>query len=155
MGKYLFRYLIFWLPAAVAAYFFSGGSSTATLAFQWFGAFFMVLGWSVNTGMMAYHHPRQGLALLLAWLGVNILIITALYRTSYQSSLHWFLLNVGGVLSFKPLDIFIVALLDFPFQHELIVTCTLAACCFFGWICGTLYRRIRPNPYRPKIYRIG
>ena len=155
MGKYLFRYLIFWLPAAVAVYFFSGESSGAAHAFQWFGAFFLVLGWSVNTGMLAYHRPRNALALLMGWLGCNILIITALYRTPYQSTLHWWLLNVGGALSFKPLDIFIMALLDFPVQHEMVVTGALAACCFAGWLCGTVYRRIRPNPYRPRIYRTG
>ena len=155
MNKYLLRYLIFWLPGAVAAYLFSRGSSTAAMAFQWFGAFFLVLGWSVNTGMTAYRYPRQALALLLAWRGISILVIMALYRSSYQSPLHWWLLNVGGALSFRPLDIFIVALLDFPVQHEMVVTCGLGICCFVGWLCGVAFRWIRPDPYRPRMYRAG
>lgn len=149
MRKYILRYFIFWLPAAVVAYFFAGSSMASQVA-QWLCAFFMLFGWSANTGMFAYNYPRNALALILAYLGVSILVIMTMYSVPYSSSSHYWLNTLGGLLSFKPLAIFVKALLDFNIQQEMVVTGALTACCFIAYLVGLIVRRIRPNPYRPR-----
>ncbi len=148
MRKYIVRYLIFWAPAAAVSLFFFGRSQASQTA-QWFCAAFMVLGWAINTGMASRHYPRATLALLLGYLGANILLIVGLYNTPQLSPLHSFLSDYAGIFSYKPLDIIIVAIVDFSLRHEFVVTYALAGLCFCGWLIGQLYRRARPDPYRP------
>lgn len=154
MGKYLRRYLIFWLPAAVVAYCFSAPALASQIA-QWFCAFFMLFGWGVNTGMFAYRYPRNALAFVCAYLGLNILIIIGLYKTSYATTAHLLLNQIGGAFSFRPLDIFLMALLDFNIQHEVVVVCIVAGFCLAGWLVGLICRRIYPDPTRPRLYKIS
>lgn len=149
MKRYLLRYFYFWLPAILVATFFNNSGMPSQIA-QWFTAFFMVFAWAVNTGMLAYHHPRNTLALALAYGGLHILLITAFYRTT--GAAHAWLRQIAGLFSFRPLGIFIKALLDFTIQHEMVVTAALTGCCLLGWFCGVVYRQMRPNPYKPKFY---
>jgi len=152
MAKYIVRYLIFWLPATIIFYFFNN-SSMLSQVLQWFFAFFMLLGWSVNTGMAAYYYPRKVLALIFGYAGVNILLIVAWYKTYYHSALNNFLLYFGGLFSYNPLDVFIQALLDFNIYHELFVTGFLVLCCVIAYIVAMVYRHFNPNPYRPRILK--
>ena len=150
MKKYLLRYLIFWLPAVLAAYFYNNASA-ASQVLQWFCAFFMVLGWAVNTSMAAYRYPRKTMALLLGYAGIHILIITMLYSAQYGTAAEMFLLRYGGMFSYRPLDIVVMALLDFNIMHEMYVTLFLVFLCFAGFAAGVFYRRLVPDPYRPRI----
>lgn len=150
MSKYIVRYLILWLPAALVAYFFNNASMASQVA-QWFCAFFMVFGWSVNTGMCAYHYPRTTLSLILVYTGINVLLIVLLYASTYASPLNKALILVGGALSYTPLDAFVRAILDFNIPHEVYVIAFLVACCFVGYCVGLAYRRVRPNPYSPRM----
>lgn len=152
MRKYMLRYLIFWLPAAIVAYLFNRADMISQIA-QWATALFMLFGWSANTGMAAYHYPRNTLALILAYLGGSILLIMSMYAVPYSSTPHFWLNTLGGLLSFRPLGIFVKALLDFNIRQELVVTCALSACCMAGYLVGLIVRRIRPNPYRPRFGR--
>lgn len=155
MGKYLVRYLIFWLPAVCVAYFFNN-PSLPSQALQWFFAFFMLLGWSVNTGMAAYHYPRSAMAALLTYAGFNILVIAVLYMQDYRSALYQVLRGYGGVFSFKPLDILLQSLKPFTgvaLPWEYLVLFILLAGCLLGYIIGLVQRRVSPNPYSPRILR--
>lgn len=153
MGKYYIRYLILWLPAVLASYAFSGSGRFAHQV-QLFCAFFMVLGWAANTGMAAYHYPRGTLSALLTYTGFNILVIVFLY-SSYQGSTRYTVLRTaGGILSFQPLDVLVRAIRPFTnLPHELVVTLFLIACCVIGYIAGLVQRRVRPNPYSPRMRR--
>lgn len=148
MRKYLLRYLIFWAPAVLVACLFNNASPLSQIL-QWFFAFFMLLGWCANTAMAAYHYPRRTLSVLLMYLGINLLAIVALYNINTGSSASMLLLRLGGLLSFTPLDILVMALLDFSIPHEIYVTVGVVILCFLGWLAGLFYRRIHPNPYRP------
>lgn len=153
MKKYLIRYLIFWLPALLVSYLFAGGGLMADIP-QWFFAFFMLFGWSVNTGMAAYHFPRGALSALLAYGGFNTLVIVTLYTTDYRQGLHIFMRKVGGIFSFQPLDILVRNLKPITsaaLPWEFIVLCVLLVCCLLGYLVGVVQRRVRPNPYSPRI----
>lgn len=164
MRKYLFRYLIFWLPAAVVAYLFTRGMPWSHLIGdtapwhqipQWFTAFFMVFGWSANTGMAAYHYPRATLSALLCYTGFNILITVTMYTVGSEGALGSLLWSFGGILSFKPLSIFVTTLKSLrpPWPWEMILLCGLVACMAIGFIVGLVQRRVNPNPYSPRIRR--
>jgi len=150
MRKYIIRYLIFWLPAVLVAYFYNRPDTASHIA-QWFAAFIMLFGWSINTGMCAYYFPRRTLALILMYLGVSVLVIIWMYSAPYASATHNWLRLWGGVLNFKPLEILLMAILEFNVRHELVVTYTLGAFCLLGYIVGIIYRYIRPDPYKPKM----
>lgn len=168
MKKYYLRYLFFWVPAVLIACFFNNASMISQVL-QWFFASFMVLGWTINTAMAAYTFPRRTLSTLLVYAGVMLLIIVGLYNYAFDPASSRILqqlnssfpgLNtgllfrrLGGLLSFTPLDIFVQALLDFAIPHEIYITLFLVGACLIGWICGLVYRFIRPNPYRPKIVK--
>lgn len=153
MKKYLFRYLIFWFPAALVASFFNN-SGTASQILQWLFAFFFLFGWAVNTGMSAYYFPRRTLSLLFAYTGANILIILWLYSAHFGSTSYFLLQRVGGLFSFVPMEIFIMALINLDIRHELYVTGFMAAACLAGFAVGVVYRRLRPNPYRPRMRKL-
>ena len=151
MRKFLLRYLIFWLPAAAAAYFFNNASDLSQIL-QWFFSFFMVFGWSVNTGMAAYHFPRSTLSALLTYTGFHILIIITMYTAYSGSGLSILLRKAGGLFSYNALDIMVQALRPFPeLDWEMVVTLFLACCCAVGFLIGLLHRRINPDPYSPRI----
>lgn len=153
MRKYLLRYLIFWLPAAAVAYFYNNASSPSQLL-QWFFSFFMVFGWSVNTGMAAYHFPRSTMSALLTYTGFNILIIVTMYSAYVGSGLYILLHKVGGILSFNALDIMVQALRPYnELDWEMVVLLFLVACCVIGYIIGLVHRRVNPSPYSPRIGR--
>jgi hypothetical protein len=148
MKKHILRYGIFWLPAVLAACLYTS-SSPLSQGVQWFFAFFLIFGWSVNTAMAAVHFPRGTLSLLLLYLGVNFLLIVGLYNVNTATASGRVLLRLGGLFSFTPLDILIVALLDFPIPHEIYVTAGLVILCFLGWMAGVLVRRLYPSSYSP------
>lgn len=150
MRKYYLRYLFFWAPAFFVACFFNNPSMLSQIL-QWFFAFFMLFGWAVNSAMAAYHFPRTVFSSLLVYLGVNLLITTGLYHISSGSAMSRLLMRIGGLLSFTPLDIVVTALLDFTIPHEVYVVAAVTCVCLAGWLAGVAYRRIHPNPYRPRI----
>jgi hypothetical protein len=150
LKKYILRYVIFWLPAVLAACLY-GNSSPVSQALQWFFAFFLIFGWSVNTAMAAVHFPRGTLSLILGYLGVNFLLIMGLYSVNTATAAGRVLLRMGGLPSFTPLDILIVALLDYPIPHEIYVTAGLVILCFLGWMAGVLVRRLNPPSYRSSV----
>lgn len=152
MKKYLLRYAIFWLPAMLMSYFFNN-STGISLGLQWFFAFFLILGWSVNTGMYAYHFPRSAMSSLLLYFGVNVLLIALMYVTGYGTVLNAVMIKVGGIFSFQPLDIVVRALLGFNIPHELYVLFGLVFCGLIGYVCGVVMRRVRPDPYRPQMLK--
>jgi hypothetical protein len=150
MKKYMLRYLIFWAPAFLAACFFNN-TSPLSQALQWFFAFFMVLGWCVNTGMATYHHPRKMLSNLLLYLGVNLLLITFLYNINAGSVANRIIMRAIGIFSYTPLDIFVMRLLDYNIPQEVYVTFFLFLACLLSWLAAFIYRKLNPNPYRPRI----
>lgn len=154
MRQYAVRYVVFWLPALLVSYFFSNQSMTSQVL-QWFFAFFLLLGWSVNTGMAAYNFPRATLSLWLAYTGLHILAITSLYAAPYGSGRYTVLKAVSGFLSYRPLRIFTRVLegLVPQFPPELCILGGLSACCLIGYLIGLVQRRVNPNPYRPRILR--
>lgn len=153
MRKYALRYLVFWLPAVLVAYFYTLDSNLS-ITLQWFTAFFMILGWSVNTGMAAYHTPRSALSLLLCYTGFHILLIVCLASADRRSGLYLLLRSFGGILSYKPLGILLRAVRTMVALPEFFVLGILAGGCALGWIIGVVQRRISPNPYSPRIRKI-
>jgi len=152
MKKHITAYVILWLPAVLAAYFFSG-LSMLSQGLQWATAALMVIGWSVNTGFAAYRFPKTTLAILLIYAGANTLLIALLYKIPYESPYHQPLLTWGGIASFKPLDILVQALLDFNIPQELYVLGLVVGLSAVAYIIGISRRRTHPYPYRPKIIR--
>ena len=152
MKKHLLRYLIFWAPAVIVACFFNN-MTTVSQALQWFLAFFMLLGWTVTTGMASYHFPNRILSLLLMHLGINMLLIVALYNLNIGSRWTFVMLRLFGLFSFTPLDIIVNALINFNIPHEIYVTVLLFFSCMLGWIAGFIYRKLNPDPYRPHIMK--
>jgi hypothetical protein len=152
--KYLVRYVIFWLPAALVAYLFNN-SMAASHILLWFTAFFFLLGWGVNTGMAAYRYPRAVLAALLTYTGVHLIVIELLYRQDGRTLLGVLLRRVGGAFSFIPLDMFVKALRQYSpsIPHELYATVLLIAVCLIGYLAGLLRRRSHPDPYHPVMGR--
>ncbi|MDL2233053.1 hypothetical protein LJC63_05675 [Ruminococcaceae bacterium OttesenSCG-928-L11] len=144
MRKYMVRYLIFWLPAVLVACFYNNPTSLSH-GLQWIFAILMLLGWTVNTAMASYHFPRRTLSLILMYLGINMIAALLLYSIDYTLPI----LRLAGILSFTPLDILIVALLDFTIPHELYMVGLVVGLAVLGWAAGLLYRRFHPNPYRP------
>jgi len=147
MRKFILRYLFFWAPAFILSFFFRGGLMQL-YTLKWFFAFFMLFGWGVNTAMAAYHYPRRTMSGILMYVGFNILAIVGLYSWDGVNRAVYYL---GGIFSFTPLDILVVALLDFNIPHELYVALLVFCICSLGWIAGMLYRRVNPDPYRPKM----
>ncbi|MCL2857158.1 MAG: hypothetical protein FWE19_05480 [Oscillospiraceae bacterium] len=152
MSKYLIRYLIFWAPAILSAYFLTPQSTTLLQVAQWFFGFFMLFGWAMNTGMAAYSYPKQSITFILAYFGVNALLITRLVNTSYSSSGYVVLDTVAGAFTYRPLYMLYGALEASNFREMLIVG-IVAGCCVVGFVWGVLHRQVKPDPYRPTFIR--
>ena len=151
MRKYLIRYLISWAPAILSAYILTPQSPIALQAAQWFFGFVMLFWWAINTGQAAYEYPRQTIIFILAYTGVSALLITMLVGTSFSSA--WYVIDhAAGAFTYRPLYMLYGALLELPFR-EMWVAGIVAAACVVGFICGMLYRQIRPDPYRPTFIR--
>ena len=125
------------------------GRGTAAEIIQWFFGFFMLLGWTVNTIMATYSHPRQALAFILAYFGINALLIIALSRAPFSSARHVILDHTAGAFTFRPLYMLYQALRDFSIFQELWIAVIITMACGVGFVCGMFYRQVRPNPYRP------
>lgn len=150
MGKNYLVYFLFLLPALAVSIFFNNDTMTS-IVLRWFFAFFMLIGFGVNTVSAAYHYPRATISFILVYTGVNLLIITAFYASEYNSLPYIILRDYGGALSYVPLGIMVDALLDFNIQQEVFVTFLVAACCLVGCVFGLVHRRVKPDPYRPRI----
>ena len=162
MRNILLRYLIIWAPVLLAAYlldfrhtywqaigwrpelFFLFGQ----IALWVIGAFFLI-GWAVNTGVFAYHYPRQALAFLFAYFGLSALLIMRLHDASFGSVSYLIFEHGAGALTYRPLYMFYRVLLEFHVFAEMWTAGIIAGVCAVGFLCGVLYRRIRPNPYHP------
>lgn len=153
MRKYLLRYLVFWVPAVVVAYFFSSAAFPSQIA-QWFTAFFMLFGWGINTGMAAYRHPLPTLSFLLCYAGLNILVVMTMYSAEVGGAMYVFLHRFGGIFSFQAVNIFVQTLKGYPGLYaELVVVEVLLGCALVGYLVGLVQRRVNPSPYSPRIFR--
>jgi len=150
MKKYMLAYFILWLPAVLVAYLYNNAEMLSQIL-QWSFAVLMVLGWSVNTGLMAYRYPRTALSLVFFYVGLTVLAITLKYSSESGTPLHQFMRVWGGILSYKPLEIFIMALRDFNIPHEMYLMGAVVLLCLVGYLVGLAYRRVRPDPYSPRI----
>ena len=148
MRKYLLRYLIIWLPALLASYLLNDSYTFAQIIL-WFLGFFLLLGWGVNTSMAAYNYPRKTLSFLLAYFGLSVLLIMGLHGASFRSTSYHIFDHTAGALTYRPLYMFFQALLEFNVFAEMWVAGIVVSCCAVGFLCGIIYRQIRPNPYRP------
>lgn len=152
MKKHLLLYAVLMIPAMIVAYTYANGTALSQIL-QWGFALVMIAGWAVNSGVAAYRYPSATLAFLLLYAGVNIFAVSLLYRQPYNSAEFLSMRHWIGAISFRPLDILVNALSDFMIPLELCVLCVLAALCLIGFLVGVLYRRLRPNPYHPRIMR--
>ena len=150
----MLRYFIFWLPAFSVAVLYNN-SSPLSHVLQWFFGFFMLFGWSVNTGMAAYHKPRAALSALLFYAGLVTLITVVIYATSFRDILHIIARLLGGVALYWPMGMILrsIQLLGNR-PWELILLAVVCGCCLAGCLAGLLQRRSNPNPYRPRINRV-
>ena len=162
MRKHLLLYIGFWLPAIVSAYLLVPHNTTTMQVVQWFLGFFMLLGWTVNSGMAAYSYPRATFAFIMAYIGVNAALITALVNASllplvdasFGSASYIILDHAAGAFTFRPLYMLYGALREFSISHEeLWVMGIAAAACVIGFICGMFARQLNPDPIRPTFIR--
>ena len=151
MRKYLIRYLLFWAPAILATYFLMSHDAIGQVV-QWFMGFLMLLGWAVNSGMAAYNHPRGTLVFIMAYIGVNTVLIIALINTSFRAASYAILDHAAGAFTYRPLYMLYGALESSIFR-EMWVVGIVAAACLVGFICGVLSRQLNPDPIRPKFIR--
>ena len=152
MRKYLFRYLIFWLPAIVASYLLTSGEMMPQIV-RWFFGFFMLFGWGVNTAMFAYNNLRGALSFVLGYLGVNVLLIMGLHHAPFGSASYRVFVHAAGLFTYRPLSMIYQMLLDFSIFQEMWIVLIVTGICLVGLLFGLLYRQIRPNPYRPTFIR--
>lgn len=128
--------------------------ATITLmVIQWFFAFFMLIGWGINTGMAAYHFPYSTLTALFVYAGFNVLATSIVYVADYRSGTYIVLRALGGLFSFKPLEPLLRVLQSFSGPAELITIACITGCCLVGYIVGVLQRRVSPDPYSPRMMR--
>ena len=154
MRKYFIRYLIFWAPAVLSAYVVTSQSPTALQVVQWFLGFFMLFVWGINTGAAAYTYPRQTAIFILAFFGVNALLVTALRAAPYSSFRYPILDHLAGAFTFRPLYMFYESLEASSITfREMWMAAIVAGVCVVGFVWGILYRQIRPDPYRPTFMR--
>jgi len=151
MRKYLIRYLIFWAPAVLSAYLLTPQSTILQVA-QWFFGFSMLFCWAMNTGMAAYNYPRQSIIFILAYFGVNALLITLLVGAPYSSARYAILDLAAGAFTYRPLYMLYESMLETSFR-EIWIAGIVAGACVVGFIWGVLYRQIKPDPYRPTFIR--
>jgi len=152
MRKYLFRYLIFWLPAIGASYLLNSGEITPQII-RWFFGFFMLFSWGVNTAMFAYNHPRGALSFVFGYFGVNVLLIMGLHNASFGSAGYRIFDHAAGLFTYRPLSMIYSTLLEFPVFQEMWIIGIVTGICLVGFLCGLFYRQVRPNPYRPTFIR--
>jgi len=153
MRRYLIRYLIFWAPAVLTAFILTLLSNTLLIVAQWFFGFFMLLAWAFNTGMFTYNHPRGALVFVLAFPGVNALLITALAEASYSTATYSILVLMAGAFTFRPLHMLYESIRETSSFPEMLIAGIITAACVVGFIWGVLYRLVRPDPYRPTFIR--
>ena len=153
MRKHLIRYLIFWAPAILSAYLLTPQGTAIQIA-QWFFGFFMLIGWAVNTAIATYSHPRGTLTFILAYFGVNAILITALVEAPFRSVRYIILNHAAGAFTYRPLYMLYQTLQDLPVsREEMWITGLVAGSCAVGFVCGVFYRQIKPNPCRPTFIR--
>lgn len=139
MRKFMLYYLLLALPGILVALFFQN-RSTVSVILQWICAAVMVLGWSVLTGFSAYRNGRRALGLLLLYASFVILDLAMVYTMAGQSRALHAIFNTLSLLTFRPLDILVVQLLDYNFPQEIAVMGFLIACCLVGFLVGILCR---------------
>jgi len=150
LSKYYIRYLVFLAPAALVCCFFNN-MSKASQILQLIFAVFMLFGWAINTGMAAYNYPRRTLSAMFLYYGINLLVITALYRMVIAQGFRRIVYKLAGITSFTPMNPIMRFLLGFNIPQEVYVTTFIFILLFIAWIIGVIYRRHHPNPYRPRI----
>lgn len=140
MLKYTLRALLFWLPALFASFL---PDSAFALVFQWFFAFFLLLGWPVNTAMAAYRFARAALSRLLGWAGLSALTLVVMYSNDYTSPLRALARLLSGLLCVWPLEV-VVRTLQAVWNGpcELAIFALLFTGCAVGWLVGALTGRI-------------
>ena len=148
MRKVLLRYFLIWAPVLAASYLMDL-ERTLWQIVLWVLGFIFLLGWGTTTAVGAYHHPRQTLAFLLAYTGLAALLIYWLHETPFGSASYPIFDHAAGALSYRPLYMLYNALRNAGVFAELWTAGTLLFTCAAGFLCGVIYRWIRPNPYRP------
>jgi len=152
MRKYILRYTVILLPALLAyylAYFLLPPGNIPIQIAQWVLGFFLLLGWGVNSAAAAYHYPRYTISFMLAYVGVSTLLVWGRYHSSFGTTAYTVLDHAAGALTYRPLAMLYQALQDFNIFQELWLIGILTCCCAIGFLCGLIYRQIRPNPYHP------
>ncbi|WRS26836.1 hypothetical protein U6B65_10915 [Oscillospiraceae bacterium MB08-C2-2] len=153
MGKYLVRYMIFWLPGAILALTFQNDSMFSVIL-QWFFAFFFLFGWAVNSGMASAYYPRSTLSFLLVYTGIVALGLIAMYSASYHSQWGNTVRLIVGLLSFQPMDIAIQLFLRYSIPHEAYVLGLQVITCLIGYFVGLIYRKSKGIGRRTLRYRM-
>ena len=148
MRKHLIFYPIILLPALLAYYILPAGNAIADIA-QWVIALLMLLGWGIVTAVIAYGSPRFALALLLAYFGVCTLLIYGVSEASLGTPAYAVFDFAAGALTYRPLNMFYQTLREFNVFGEMWVLVIIVGFCTAGLLSGMIYRRMRPNPYRP------
>jgi len=152
MKKHTLACVLIWLPAVLTHYLYNNDTALSQVL-QWVFAALLIVGWAINTGLLAYRWPWGALARILFYTGVNLLAITMLYAQPYGTVPQALLSRWGGILSYNVLSILIDALIDFNIPHEIFVLGVLVAAQLIALVVGLGYRRVRPCPYRPVIRR--
>ncbi|MCL2068376.1 MAG: hypothetical protein FWH00_00600 [Oscillospiraceae bacterium] len=153
MRKYLLRYLIFWLPALLAALLLRGNRSMLAEAVQFFCGFFMLFGFAVNSGMAARAYPRSTLTAIMLYFGAGTLLMSLVYTGRLQSLFGEYSRTIAGIFSYVPLGVFLRKMLDFNIMHEVYIISGISIFMFIGWAMGLLYVHHNPNPKSPRISR--
>ena len=153
MRKYLIRYLIPWVPAVLLAYILTPQSPTFLQIVQWFFGFVMLFWWAINTGQAAYEYPRQTTVFILAYAGVNALLITLIVDTPYSSRWWAVLDHAAGAFTYRPLYMLYESMQEASIFREMWMVGIIAGACLVGFVWGMLYRQMRPDPYRPTFIR--
>ncbi|MCL2579119.1 MAG: hypothetical protein FWE32_03715 [Oscillospiraceae bacterium] len=148
MSKYLVRYLIFLAPALLASYLLDVRQAVVQIIL-WFLGFVFLICWTVSTGMFAYNSPRGALAFIFGYFGLSSLLIRGLHQASFRSAGYLIFDHVAGAITYRPLYMLYLTLVDSGVMAEMWVAGIVAGCCLAGFLCGLVYRQIRPNPYRP------
>ena len=150
MRKYYLTYALFLLPALTAALFFNDGSAISIVA-AWAFALLLLIGFAVTTYLAAYPFPRQTFALILFYTGLNLVIYYLFYTSVYGTALYNILRDYGGALSYVPLGVFVDTFGDLRQNIEVYVILSVTLCMLLGFFAALVKRRVKPNPYRPKI----
>lgn len=141
MSKSISRYLIFWIPALLASVLL-GENTLLCQSIKWFFAFFMLLGIAVNTAFIALEDLRGALALVLGYMGINYLLVLALYSFSLSPSSHGFIMGLIGIFSFTPLDIILRNILYLNIPHEMYLVSLVTVLAAAGIAGAMVYKKL-------------